>query len=154
MKTYFQKALAIAALIGIFALLHNAFQYRDSVTATGTVTQVGEKICLYYGSETSHFGCDRIAVKMSYKDGEIDREIDVTYRKPNRRPSLNLFVGAQVPIVYVSGRPWLTRFAANHVQGWAIAWLLSLLVFTAWLLWRGDRHPWVAWMNSRRNKEA
>jgi hypothetical protein len=83
-KTYLQKCASVAALFVLAYVLLNAFEYRNAVTTVGTVTQVGQKICLYYRDESSHVGCDRIAVKMAYKDGEIDREIDMKYGTSSR----------------------------------------------------------------------
>jgi hypothetical protein len=154
-KTFLQKCASIAALFVLAYMLLNAFEYRNALTTVGTVTQVGQKICLYYRDESSHIGCDRIAVKMAYKDGEIDREVDVKYGTSSRfaRYDVRLHpaaVGAQAQVVYVPGRPWLTQLAVNHNRGWALVWLVCLLALFAWMVWRGDEHPLVAWFNSYR----
>jgi hypothetical protein len=157
-KSLIHKAFAIAAVLGIAYLLHSAFQYRNASTTMGTVTHVGQRICLYYDHESWRFGCDGIAVKMSYKDGDIDREVDVRYTARSRHARYHgllppAAVGTQVQLVYVPGRPWLTRLAVNHIRGWGLAWFVCLLALFCWMMWRGDDHPLVAWVNSRRNNK-
>jgi hypothetical protein len=144
MKVLLRKCFAIAAMFGFGYLLLEVFQYRNAATALGTLTHVGEKICLYYGDEFSHFGCDSTAVKLTYKDGEIDREVDLKYLNPTSRPGSyrsavpRPVVGVQTTVVYVPGRPWER------------VWITAFLALFAWIAWRGNEHPLLVWLNARR----
>jgi hypothetical protein len=148
MKVLLQKCLAIAAMFGFAYQLLDAFQYRNAATALGTLTHVGERICL-----ASNIFCDHTAVKVAYKDGEIDREVDVKYvsHLPRYRPRApQAAVGVQTEVVYVAGRPWLTRHAIDHLPGWGRVLLAAIFALFAWIAWRGDEHPLLVWLNTRR----
>jgi hypothetical protein len=158
MKTYYRKAIAIAILIGIVPLLHEFLQFRAWMNTTGTITRVGERACCSFdGLENLPVGFSRVAVKMTYKDGDIEREVDLEYPISNRwhrSGAPNAVVGAQVPIVYVSGKPWLTTVFVNRASsGWS-AFMIVFFAFAAWIGWRGNEHPLIVWLSSFRKKET
>jgi hypothetical protein len=138
MKKYVQKVMVIALLLCMVFALHVTYRDRNSAPTTGTVMQVEQRSCRF----SILSGCTDTFVRMSYKDGEIDREIDIKYYTIPRRGRLATpVVGLQVPIMYVPDRPSLSYLAVNHVEGWLRVAALATLMFVTWMAWTGRLSP-------------